>query len=646
MRFREIIGIVGLAMVLALCLGRRQMSFAVDETLPGYVTYSVEDTLYIEVIGEHHLRSGDTGVIKRRGLEVAYVRITEAGNRYIYMQVISQASGVVLATGDSIVFETRIQPRSQEELSEDSKWRDLDKLILGGSLDQNTTYQVSAPWEKLPFEKERAPLSAPTRVVGPPLPTANYLSTPAGPPINVTTPTPPVTPTRVPAAVETPSETVKASSLKSGSPDKNFAALLAPIARPTTTKTANSRDSNIFHGRLRAREVYQSIPSLGNHSTQSRLDADGSIERINASPWSAVWNGNLSYRDGNVVSSASDFRDPKAHVYTAMLSRKMDDGGSLRMGRFLPSEIPGLGFLDGGQLEHVTSPTLRIGGLFAFRPDRVDLGLGSKEPLAAAYATTERGAHGKLYYSGTLSLLQSMYRGALDEMAVLYDHRMDVGPKLNLFATSQLDFNVGAAQVHSGPQLTRLDLYGNSPVLPYLSFRAGLSHFQRPDIAAERDLSGGSLVGFDNGFWRYFVGSNQRLPWQLSTDEELSYLDSGSQSSDGLWRVSISRTGLLFLPNAQLTVAVYNVTSFQGRGIAFQGSASTPLWTDRLALYVASSGQYSSPDATTKHFDVNDASVRLNWRISKVWNFDACIAQTYQSNITSTIGDGSLSYRW
>src|SRR5712691_2764950 len=113
MRFREIIGILGIAIALALCLGSRQMSFAIDETLPGYVTYSVDDTLYIEVVGEHHLSPGDTGVIKRRGQEVAYVRITEAGNRYIYMQVISQASGVVLATGDSIVFETRIQPRSR-----------------------------------------------------------------------------------------------------------------------------------------------------------------------------------------------------------------------------------------------------------------------------------------------------------------------------------------------------------------------------------------------------------------------------------------------------------------------------------------------------------------------------------------------------
>ncbi len=667
MRIRLILRIIGMAVVLALCVGSRQVSLAIDETLPGYVTYTVDDTIYIEVVGKHHLRPGDTGVIKRRGREAAYVRVTEAGERYIYLQVITQASGVELATGDSIVYESRIQQRSKAGGSENSKWHELDKLILGGTLDQNTTYQVSAPWERLPYENQSTTTTVPARVIGPPLPTSQDLSTLAAPAI-AAGPRPP-TVTRVPDLVpllapqepaapaaqtltaQTPapsaaSETLKTSTLKSESPDKNFVPLLAPLAVPTVAKASKSRDSNIFHGRLRLREVDQSIPALGIHTSQSRLDSDGSVERIHSGPWSAVWNGNMTYRDGNNFSSATDFRNPRAHVYTAMLSRKMNDGGSLRLGRILPTELSGIGFLDGGQLEHVYSPALRVGGLLAFRPDRVDLSLGTKEPLAAAYATTEQGTHGKFYYSGTLGLFQSMYRGALDEMAVLYDHRMDLGPKLNLYATTQLDFDVGAAQVHNGPRLTRFDFYGNSPVLPYLSFRSGLSHYERADIAAERDLSGGSLTGFDNGFWRYFVGSNQRLPWKFSTDEEISYINSGDQPSDALWRVSVSRSGLFLLPNAQVTVAVYNVTSTQGKGIAFQGTASTPLWTDRLSLYLASSAQYSSPDASPKNFDVNDASVRLNWRISRAWSFDAGVTQTYQSNITSTIGDGSLSYRW
>lgn len=381
-------------------------------------------------------------------------------------------------------------------------------------------------------------------------------------------------------------------------------------------------------------------------TSQSRMDSDGSLERVYGSPWSAVWNGNLTYRDGNTFSSAPDFRHPKAHVYTAMLSRKMEDGGAFKAGRFLPIEIPGLGFLDGTQLDHVFSKEWRAGGLLAMRPDRIDLSMTSKEPVAAGYLTTEQGEHGKLYYSGTMAMLQSLYRGEADELALLYDHRMDLGPKLNLFATSQLNFDVGGARVHTGPRLTRLDFYGNSPILTSLSVRAGMSHYERADLAAERDLSGGSTAGFDAGFWRYFMGSNQRLPWNFTTDEEISYIDSPSQPHDALWRFSLSHNGFFWLHNLYLTASAYNVVSSQGKGVAFQGSASTPLWIDTLSLYLSSSAQYSSTDPGPKQLNVNDASARLNWRISKRWNFDAGVTQTYQSNITSTIGDGSLSYRW
>src|SRR5258706_2552405 len=123
-----------------------------------------------------------------------------------------------------------------------------------------------------------------------------------------------------------------------------------------------------------------------------------------------------------------------------MMARKNEDGGSLKLGRFLTSTLPGLGFLDGGQLEHVYSPQWRAGGVLAMRPDRIDLGLSTKEPLMAAYASTEQGTHGQLYYSGTLGMYQTFFRGVSDELALLIDHRADLGPKLNLFSSAQIDF--------------------------------------------------------------------------------------------------------------------------------------------------------------------------------------------------------------
>src|SRR5438309_2853140 len=109
-RSRTIIGTIAAAIVLALCFGSRHLTFAVDETIPGYVTYVTDNTIYIEVVGEHHLKPEETGALKLRGREVAYVKVTEVGTKYVYVQVISQVPGVTLATGDSIVFESRLKP--------------------------------------------------------------------------------------------------------------------------------------------------------------------------------------------------------------------------------------------------------------------------------------------------------------------------------------------------------------------------------------------------------------------------------------------------------------------------------------------------------------------------------------------------------
>jgi hypothetical protein len=303
--------------------------------------------------------------------------------------------------------------------------------------------------------------------------------------------------------------------------------------------------------------------------------------------------------------------------------------------------------LDGAQLDHVFSPTWRVGGVLAARPDRITLGPTTKEPLTSAYVSTEQGTHGKLYYSGTFGTYHTFYRGASDELAFLYDQRSDLGPKLNLFSSAQIDFNGGAQQVHKGPRLIRLDFFGNSPVTNYVNVRAGLSHFERPDDAAERDLSLGTTNGFDNGFWRYSMGANERLPWNFSLDEDLSVINSATSPTDQLWRLTLSRFGFFLLPRGQISVSAYNVTSAQGQGFGFQASASTPLGTDKVNLNLSSSSQYSSPSNSPKQYDINDASVRVNWRISKFWDADAGVTQSYAGGrITSTVADTSIGYRW
>src|SRR5579871_3166658 len=109
MRIRAIFYIVAMVTVLSLWSEGPKACFAVDETLAGYVTMAADDSLTIEVLSPHHLNPGDTGIIKLKGREAAFVRVSKTDAQFIYLQVVSQANGVVLDAGDSIVFESAIE---------------------------------------------------------------------------------------------------------------------------------------------------------------------------------------------------------------------------------------------------------------------------------------------------------------------------------------------------------------------------------------------------------------------------------------------------------------------------------------------------------------------------------------------------------
>ena len=74
--------------------------------------------------------------------------------------------------------------------------------------------------------------------------------------------------------------------------------------------------------------------------------------------------------------------------------------------------------------------------------------------------------------------------------------------------------------------LTRLHLQATSPINKVLTLRAGASHYERPDTPSERDLLPfQNEEVFDTGYWRYWIGGTQKLPWKLRLSEELTYIE-------------------------------------------------------------------------------------------------------------------------
>src|ERR1700687_782471 len=174
------------------------------------------------------------------------------------------------------------------------------------------------------------------------------------------------------ATASTPSETSPILNRNDQSQQQQqFIPLLAPRTMPNVEA---SQSKNLFHGQLRSRELYEHVNN-GTYDMVSRLDSWGSVERIEATPLSLVWNGQLSYRNGTAYTSADDFHHSRLRMYELALNEKLEDGSIGRMGRLLPSELPGMGFVDGVQFQRTAADKLQIGAVGGFRPERRELGL-------------------------------------------------------------------------------------------------------------------------------------------------------------------------------------------------------------------------------------------------------------------------------
>ncbi|MBI5624084.1 MAG: hypothetical protein HY924_09915 [Elusimicrobia bacterium] len=424
---------------------------------------------------------------------------------------------------------------------------------------------------------------------------------------------------------------------------EEFVPLLAPVV---LQKTALTRTANVFHGRVSARQLYHTISRDHDWYAASRLDSDGSVDRLLARPWALVWSAYASFRDGSSVSASPDFRKVQPYVRELMLLRKAEGGGILRLGRFFPIELPGLGYVDGVQAETPAQPWLRVGAAAGLRPDRLNQGFASREVVASAYATAEAGEPRKLYYTGTLGMLGTLYRGKPDEAALLYDQRADLGPKLNLLASLQFDFDAGAAQVREHGRLTRAHLAANSPVTGWLSLRAGADHFEPLDVDAERDLAGGSNAYLDNGYWRAWTGASQSLPWGLELDEELSFTSAMQGFEPGLWRGRVSRRGLPGLPDAGMHVSVYNLVNAQGPDYGGTMSLNLPFLGGALTLDADMGLRYGPTEDAPTALRVSDAACHLNARVTEAWTLAAGFSRTFQDLAMSSVYTAAATYRW
>jgi hypothetical protein len=434
----------------------------------------------------------------------------------------------------------------------------------------------------------------------------------------------------------TPSQPMQKSDERPSGSEET--AEFVPLLAPPRQAPDISRPANVSHGRVQIHQMLQTDSETDQSYSVTRMSSSGSVERIGGSPWSFEWSGNQSH---------PDYQDPRLYMYEAMFQRPIDDGGFLRFGRFLPRELPGIGYVDGLQGESRRGEHLRIGAIAGLKPGRIDLETSADEPVAVGYTTFETGDRSQSYYSGTVGVLGSLYDGEANRLALLFDQRAGFGPNLTLYSTAAVDFDAGAAETRNGTRLTRLDVYGVAKVTSSVRLRAGVDHWERPDNPAERDL----LVVdddryFDDGYWRYWVGSDQRITRSLRFSEEVSFIDSDGGDDGPRWRLGLTRMGFFGLPDASVTATIYNLSGDAVDGYGGRISGYLPLMDRKLSVQPMAGFRMLDTDPQADDFTLSYLSLRLDGRISKRWSLFGGGTYSFGDQVDSRLFEIGLRYAW
>jgi hypothetical protein len=289
----------------------------------------------------------------------------------------------------------------------------------------------------------------------------------------------------------------------------------------------------------------------------------------------------------------------------------------------------------------------RIGVVGGLKPDRINLDASAEEPLVVPYATFAAGPRDGRHYSGTAGMLNSYYNGQIDRLAMLLDQRAGLSKSLTLYSTAVMDFDVGASEMRSGTRLTQLDVSAVSQLSSFLSLRAGVNHWERPDHQAENVLLPFQDERFfDNGYWRYWVGSSQNVPWNLRLYEEVGFINSDTVSEGVRGQVSLTRSGLGAWRDASVTVTVYNLVAYEDNGYGCRVSGHLPLNKGTIIVQPAAGFRVLQAGSSSENISLSYLSVGLDGRISRNWSLFGDVTYFSGDNADSTLLELGLRFAW
>jgi hypothetical protein len=209
-----------------------------------------------------------------------------------------------------------------------------------------------------------------------------------------------------------------------------------------------------IYGRFSAASYTVFTPDNGNRGN-SRLVGRVSFNMDQIAESNFSLESYFNYHENLRLYDDSNGYDRRFNVYNLALNYKKDNL-QLSIGRKINRKASSLGAIDGLQGEY-THKGFYVGALAGFRPDYQNFGLNSKLFQYGAYLGYEIGGK-KLRSQLTAGFLEQRNQGAIDRRFVYLQTNNQIGSRLNIFASTEVDLyeNFDTATAKTGLQLSSM----------------------------------------------------------------------------------------------------------------------------------------------------------------------------------------------
>lgn len=401
-----------------------------------------------------------------------------------------------------------------------------------------------------------------------------------------------------------------------------------PLLAPAASHSVSQRESTLS-GRW-----YTSFDATSEHVSDSqtyalaRTGLELDYDNLFGTGDALYFDGELFARDANLADNQDD---EETHARIDRLSWRLggtrDNPQRFEVGRFLHSEMPALGILDGVEYVHRLDSGDRVGASVGFLPDWTPAMNTGEDAEVAVFYRHVVGANEE--FSLGAALQKTWHQGASDRDLAVGDLSWRLTQKLSLYASAWIDYYGGDdAPKSSGLEVTQAQLNTTYRIASDASVGLSLAHIRWPVLLRD-ELPPVTLNTLADGqVDRASASASKNVTKNTRLYGRFDLWSSDSDSGDG-GEVSYSVRDWLW-KSGEVGVALFasdgEFSSLLGGRLSANKSAPSGFWT--LAYELANHEQDNFNGAQA---ELLQQAVRASWdgEVGDSWDLSLGLDQRF-----------------